>query len=59
MVTPLIKDFGLVKAIESVLEDLSAVNDMKIDFVSDEVLAALLRVWPFAGFWMAGGGIAG
>jgi signal transduction histidine kinase len=35
LVTPLIKDFGLVKAIESVLEDLSAVNDMKIDFVSD------------------------
>lgn len=35
LVTPLIKDFGLVKAIESVLEDFSAVNDMKIDFVSD------------------------
>ncbi len=35
LVTPLIKDFGLVKAIESVLEDVTAVNEMSIDFVSD------------------------
>jgi PAS domain S-box-containing protein len=35
LVTPLIKDFGLVKAIESVLEDVNGVNTMKIEFVSD------------------------
>ncbi len=34
LVTPLIKDFGLVKAIESVLEDLTAVNDMQIEFIA-------------------------
>lgn len=35
LVTPLIKDFGLVKAIESVLEDVQAVKDMKIEFLYD------------------------
>ncbi len=35
LVTPLIKDFGLVKAIESVIEDVNAVNKMQIEFVSD------------------------
>lgn len=35
LVTPLIKDFGLAKAIESVIEDVNAVNTMQIDFVAD------------------------
>lgn len=35
LVTPLIKDFGLAKAIESVLEDVNGVNTMKIEFVSN------------------------
>ena len=35
LVTPLIKDFGLVKAIESVLEDVQAVKEMKIEFLFD------------------------
>lgn len=35
LVTPLIKDFGLVKAIESVLEDVQAVQDMEIEFLCD------------------------
>ncbi|MBL7759776.1 MAG: response regulator [Sediminibacterium sp.] len=35
LVTPLIKDFGLVKAIESILEDVGAVKEMKMEFTAD------------------------
>jgi PAS domain S-box-containing protein len=35
LVTPLIKDFGLIKAIESLLEDVKYVQDLHIHFVSD------------------------
>ncbi|TAG11064.1 MAG: response regulator [Sphingobacteriia bacterium] len=35
LVTPLIKDFGLVKAIDSILDDLTAVKEMGIEFISD------------------------
>ncbi len=35
LVTPLIKDFGLVKAIDSILDDLTAVKEMDIEFISD------------------------
>lgn len=35
LVTPLIKDFGLIKAIDSVLDDVMAVKDMRIEFISD------------------------
>lgn len=35
LITPLIKDFGLTKAIESLLEDVKHVQDLHIHFVSD------------------------
>lgn len=35
LVTPLIKDFGLVKAIESILDDVGAVKEMKMEFTAD------------------------
>ncbi len=35
LVTPLIKDFGLVKAIDSIVEDVAALNTINIQFNSD------------------------
>lgn len=35
LVTPLIKHFGLSKAVEGLLDDISAVNNFHIDFASD------------------------
>lgn len=35
LVTPLIKDFGLIKAIESIIDDISNVQEISIDFIAD------------------------
>jgi|GEM_PF-1248066 len=38
LVTPLIKDFGLIKAIDSILDDVTAVNEIDLLFESDNFI---------------------